>query len=161
MRTLMIAAAVVMFTAVGTAAAAQDHAAHAAHASPAAQAFEHYEGVRAALAADTMADVAPHARQLAASVDAFGGPEAKQAADALAAAKTIDDARKHFGALSTILVPKFQEAGLEGANAYYCAMKKLPWMQRGDAVENPYYGKAMLKCGEPLPPGGKPGGGKT
>lgn len=151
MRALMTTAAAVMFTAFGTVATAQDHAAH----TPAAQAFGHYEGVRAALSADRMADVAPHARSLGASVEAFGGPEAKKAADGLAAAKTIEDARKHFGELSTILVPKFQEAGLEGANAYYCAMKKLPWMQRGDAVENPYYGKSMLKCGEPLPAKGK------
>jgi hypothetical protein len=155
MRTLMIAAAVGMFTAVGTAAAAQDHAGHASHASPAVQAFEHYEGVRAALSGDRLADATPHARRLATSVEAVGGPEAKQAADALAAAKTIADARTHFGALSTILVPKFQEAGIDGANAYYCAMKKLPWMQRGDTVENPYYGKSMLKCGEPLPAKGK------
>ena len=69
---------------------------------------------------------------------------------ALVAAATIEDAREHFGALSTILVPKFQEAGIDGARAYYCGMKKLSWMQRGDKVENPYYGKSMLACGEPL-----------
>jgi hypothetical protein len=155
MRALMTTAAAVMFTAFGTIAAAQDHAAHEAHTGPAAQSFEHYEGVRAALSADRVGDVAPRAERLAASVEAFGGAEATQAADALAAATTIEDARKHFGALSTILVPRFQAAGLEGASAYYCAMKKLPWMERGDAVENPYYGKSMLKCGEPLPAKGK------
>ena len=148
MRALLIAAAV-MLTGLEAVAAAQD-AGHTAKANRAAQTFEHYEGVRAALAADRLAEVGPHAKHLAASVKAIGGPEAKKAADALVAAATIEDAREHFGALSTILVPKFQEAGIDGARAYYCGMKKLSWMQRGDKVENPYYGKSMLACGEPL-----------
>jgi hypothetical protein len=151
MKALMITTAAVTFAALATAATAQDHAAHATHANPAVQAFEHYEGVRAALSADNLAGVEPHARPLAASVEATGGPDAKKAAEALAAATTIEDARKHFGALSVILVPKFQEAGIKGASAYYCSMAKLPWMQRADTVENPYYGKSMLTCGEPLP----------
>jgi hypothetical protein len=151
MKALMITTAAVTFAALATAAAAQEPASHATHANPAVQAFEHYEEVRAALSADNLAGIQPHAKPLAASAEAAGGPDAKKAADALAAATTIEDARKHFGALSIILVPKFQEAGIEGASAYYCSMAKLPWMQRGNAVENPYYGQSMLTCGEPLP----------
>jgi len=119
---------------------------------PAVQAFEHYEGVRVALSSDNFADVAPHAKKLAEVVEPVGGAAAKKAADALVAATTIEDARSHFGDLSIILVPVFQAEKIPGATAYMCAMKQKPWIQRGDKVENPYYGKSMLTCGSPLPP---------
>ena len=115
------------------------------------KAFEHYEKVRVALSADKLDDVAPHAKELAAAIEPVGGADAKKAADALATAKTIDDARKHFGDLSTAVVPVFQAAAIPGTTAYMCEMKKKPWMQKGDKVENPYYGKAMLTCGSALP----------
>jgi hypothetical protein len=118
-----------------------------AQTTPAAQAFEHYEGVRKALASDKLADAAPHAKQLIATVEPVGGAEAKKSADALAAATKIEDARKHFAALSAILVPKVQEANIPGAYAYMCSMENASWMQRGKAIENPYYGKSMLTCG--------------
>jgi membrane fusion protein, copper/silver efflux system len=155
MRALIITAAAVTLAALAASAVAQHPAAHPAQASPAEQAFEHYEGIRVALSADRLRGIAPHAKQLAASVEATGAAEARAAAHALAAATSLDEARKHFGVLSTILVPKFQAAGIEGANAYFCAMKKLSWMQRGDSIENPYYGKSMLACGEPLPASGR------
>lgn len=118
-----------------------------AQTTPAAQAFEHYEGVRKALADDKLADATPHAKQLVTSVEPVGGAEAKKAAEALAAATKIEDARKHFAALSAILVPKFQEANIPGAYAFMCSMENASWMQRGKAIENPYYGKSMLTCG--------------
>jgi hypothetical protein len=119
------------------------------------QAFEHYEGIRASLAGDTMVDVKAHAAPLAAAAENIGGAPAKKAADNLAAAKSLDDARKHFGELSTILVPLFQKEGIPGTSAFMCSMKNQPWMQKGDKVENPYYGKSMLTCGSPLPAKGK------
>lgn len=118
--------------------------------TPAARAFEHYEGVRKALANDKLADAAPHAKQLVAAVEPVGGADAKKAAEALADAKTIEDARKHFATLSAILVPKFQEANIPGAYAYMCSMENASWMQRGTAIENPYYGKSMLTCGSAI-----------
>lgn len=144
MRALTITVATFAFCVFAVSAGAQEHTGHDTRA------FEHYEAVRKALSADKLADVAPHAKQLAASVEPVGGAEAKKAADALAGATTLEDARKHFGELSTILVPKFREAEIPGATAFMCAMKKQPWMQRGDAVENPYYGKSMLTCGSPM-----------
>jgi hypothetical protein len=68
------------------------------------------------------------------------------------AATTIEDARTHFGELSTILVPIFQAEAIPGVTAYLCSMKQKPWVQRGDKIENPYYGQSMLTCGSPLPP---------
>jgi hypothetical protein len=122
-----------------------------AQPSAAVQAFEHYELVRTALAADSMADAGPHAKALADKAEAAGGAPAKKAADALAAATNLEDARKQFGELSTILVPIFQAEAIPGTSAYMCPMKQKPWMQRGDKMANPYYGKAMLTCGTALP----------
>src|SRR5688572_5938497 len=103
MRVLTTTVAAVVFAAFASFAAAQDHSAHAAQPKPVVQAFEHYEGVRVALSADKLADVAPHAKPLAAVAEAAGGAEAKKHADALAGVTTIEDARTHFGELSTIL----------------------------------------------------------
>lgn len=150
MRAFIMTAAVAVAT-FAAPVAAQDHTAPAAQTRPTVQAFEHYEGVRTALSADTLADVAPHAKRLAEQAEGIGGAEAKKAADKLVAAKTLDDARTAFGEVSTILVPVFQAEGIPGTTAYMCAMKQKPWVQRGDQIENPYYGKSMLTCGSVLP----------
>lgn len=118
---------------------------------PIVAAFEHYEGVRVALSSDRLADVSAHARQLAAQVEAVAGEAAKKAADQLASAKSLEDARSHFGELSVILVPVFQQEAIPGTSAFMCSMKNKPWVQRGDKVQNPYYGTAMATCGSPLP----------
>src|SRR5687767_14835162 len=133
---------VLLCLAVSTAVFAQSQT--SAQRTPVAQAFEHYELVRAALAADNLTEAAPHAKALADTADAASGAPAKKAADALAAAKNLEDARKQFGELSTILVPVFQAEAIPGTSAYMCPMKQKPWMQRGDKMANPYYGKAML-----------------
>lgn len=152
MKALTMTIAAVVLAASATSTAAQDHSAHSAPAKPVVQVFEHYEGVRVALSADKLADVAPHAKQLAAVVEAVGGAEAKKHAGGLVTAKTLEEARTHFGELSTILVPKFQAEAIPGVTAYTCSMAGKPWVQRGETIENPYYGKSMLTCGSPLPP---------
>ena len=116
-----------------------------------AQAFEPYELVRAALAADNLSEATSHARTLAERAEAAGGIEAKNAAARLADAKNIEEARKSFGEVSTILLPIFQAEAIPGTTAYMCSMKQKPWVQRGDKVANPYYGKSMLTCGTALP----------
>lgn len=146
---LFIAAAVL--TLLAAPAALQDQPGQATPANAAREAFEQYEGVRVALAGDNLDAARPYARQLVATVEPVGGGDAKKHAEALAAAKTIEDARTHFGELSVILVPKFQEANIAGAHAFTCGMKQRPWMQKGEKIENPYYGKSMLTCGSALP----------
>ena len=122
----------------------------AAQDKTAPEAFDHYEAIRVALSADSTKDVAVHANLLAPLASQLAGAAAKTAAERLAAAKTLDDARTHFGDLSAALVPKFQAAKIPGAHAFHCPMKKQPWMQKGEKVANPYYGKAMADCGSPL-----------
>jgi hypothetical protein len=36
----------------------------------------------------------------------------------------------------------------DGVRTAYCPMAQKPWLQRGDTLANPYYGKAMPTCGE-------------
>ena len=144
-RALLIAVAVL---AGATQTSAQDHPAHQQSQNAV---FEHYEQVRVALSADNLTDAATHAKVLANSVEAVGGANAKRVAEQLAAATSLDVARQHFGTLSAILVPVFQNQAIQGAHAFMCPMKKQPWMQRGDKVQNPYYGKSMPTCGTPLP----------
>ncbi|ODS53438.1 MAG: hypothetical protein ABS36_12380 [Acidobacteria bacterium SCN 69-37] len=130
-------------------------AATAGQERPALEAFSHYEQIRVALSAETLAETAKHAKALAPLVGAVVGNAAKKAADQLAAAKTLEDARAYFGDLSVLLVPKFQAEGIPGAHAYMCPMKQKPWIQRGDTMSNPYFGKAMANCGSPLAPQAK------
>jgi hypothetical protein len=35
-----------------------------------------------------------------------------------------------------------------GLHTMYCPMASKQWMQKGEKVSNPYFGKAMLSCGE-------------
>jgi hypothetical protein len=116
----------------------------------AAQAFEHYEAVRTALAADTLKEVETHATALTPLAAELAGPAAQKAGELLATAKDIEAARAQFGTLSEALVPKFMEADLPGVKGFVCDMKKKPWAQQGEEVQNPYYGKSMLTCGTPL-----------
>ena len=122
---------------------------------PVLEAFSHYEQIRVALSNDTLAETATHAKALAPLAGAIAGAAARKAADQLAAAKTLEDARIHFGDLSAAVVPKFQAEGISGAHAYMCPMKQKPWMQRGDTMSNPYFGKAMSTCGSSLAPQAK------
>ena len=144
-----VTAAVAIMAVAGSAAGAQTQDSKA-QAKPAVQAFEHYEAVRVALSSDKLGDVAPHAKQLAAQTPALGGDRAKKAVDQIIAAKTLEDARTHFGELSELLIPLFQAEGIPGTTVYMCSMKKKQWMQKGEQVENPYYGQAMLTCGSPV-----------
>lgn len=116
-------------------------------AAPVVQAFDHYEAIRVALAADRMDAVNTHAAALAPLAGQLDGKNAQAAAERVATAKTLEGARESFGLLSSALVPKFLEARLPGVHAFMCPMKKASWAQRTDKLENPYYGKAMLACG--------------
>ena len=79
---------------------------------------------------------------------------AKEPAAKLAAAQSIEDVRLAFAALSEVLVPRFLDAELPGVVGFVCTMKNARWVQRGETVANPYYGKAMATCGVPIKRGG-------
>ena len=74
-----------------------------------------------------------------------------KAADALAGAADLGAARTAFSQLSDAVIAFSEstkaEAG-DGVHAMYCPMAKKQWLQKGEKVSNPYYGKSMLTCGE-------------
>jgi hypothetical protein len=124
-------------------------------APPVERAFEHYERIRAALAQDTTENMSVKAKALSPLAREIAGEEAARAAASLAQAKTLEDAREQFGALSEALVPKFLEAGLPGVQGFVCSMKDKRWVQRGEKPANPYFGKSMSTCGTAIKPGDK------
>lgn len=118
----------------------------------AGKAFDHYDAIRAALAADTLKGIPEHAAALAPLAAAIGGVEAKKSAELLGKAADLKGARQQFGPLSAALLPAFGKAAIPDVYFYNCSMVKQSWAQRGKAVENPYMGKGMLACGVPVKP---------
>jgi membrane fusion protein, copper/silver efflux system len=114
-----------------------------------ARAFEHYEAIRVALAADTVKGIAEHATALAPIAATVAGADAKKHAELVAKAGDLKTARQHFGPLSAALLPAFEKAGMKDVYFYNCSMVEQSWAQRGKAIENPYMGKGMLACGVP------------
>ena len=65
-------------------------------------------------------------------------------------AADLASARAAFGALSDAMLAAGKNAdGGFGDNVKiaYCPMAKKYWLQKGEAIRNPYYGKAMSDCG--------------
>jgi hypothetical protein len=86
----------------------------------------------------------------AAKLGPAGDPIAA-AAHTLGAADSLSAARDAFGTLSDALIAYADATrttlGKQSVTVY-CPMVKKSWVQRGDKVRNPYFGKGMLGCGE-------------
>jgi uncharacterized protein DUF3347 len=71
--------------------------------------------------------------------------------DAGAISETADlkKQREQFARLSTniITLAKAVKMGAQPAYEIYCPMKKASWLSDSKTVKNPYYGSAMLSCG--------------
>lgn len=93
-----------------------------------------YEKIRTALAADDLAGAQEAAKTL------------KNDGAALAQSKTLEVARDQFAQLSAKAEKLAQ--GQPGFYVMHCPMAKKDWVQTSEQIANPYYGKAMSKCGE-------------
>ena len=102
--------------------------------------------------ADDKGDVKADATLVAEAAAALGpsGEPIAAAARSLASQSTLSAAREAFGALSDALVAYADSThatlGSSTATAY-CPMVKKSWLQQGDEIRNPYFGKSMLGCG--------------
>ena len=71
--------------------------------------------------------------------------------DAGAISETTDlkKQREQFARLSTnmITLAKAVKLGSQPAYEIYCPMKKASWLSDSKIIKNPYYGNAMLSCG--------------
>ncbi len=111
----------------------------------------HYEAVRKALLADTVTGIPGHAAaigRLAKGAPAELAPKIIEAATRLAAAENLNAARDAFYELSKPMVRWREAAGSKEHVVAYCSMSKRSWLQPKGEIGNPYYGKAMAKCGE-------------
>jgi HPt (histidine-containing phosphotransfer) domain-containing protein len=112
-----------------------------------------YLQIHDALAIDSTDGVKQHAGEIATAATALGAPAMKidTAAVQLAAAADLENARDRFGALSDAIDTYATGLTLkmpDGVRTAYCPMAQRPWLQKGDAIANPYYGKSMPSCGD-------------
>ena len=112
-----------------------------------------YFRIQSSLSDDKTEGVKADAVAIATTAKSMGeaGTPIVKAADALAGAADLGAARTAFSQLSDAVIAFSEstkaEAG-DGVHAMYCPMAKKQWLQKGDKVSNPYYGKSMLTCGE-------------
>ena len=112
-----------------------------------------YLKIQAALADDRVDDVRANASEVAKAASSLGPPAAKidTAATQLASTTQLEEARDKFGVLSDAVVAYVDAQHLtlpDGVRTAYCPMVHKPWLQKGDTIDNPYYGSSMLTCGE-------------
>lgn len=113
--------------------------------------LESYLKVQTALAGDSLADAQVAAKALVKQATPLGAAlkTAADAAGTVAAAADIKAARAAFGTLSdSMLALAGGGTGGAGVRIAYCPMVKKSWLQAGTEIANPYYGSAMLRCGE-------------
>ena len=146
---LLVAAVMI---ASGCAPAPQTSNTPAAGSTLSASIVDPYLRIQEALADDKMDGVKENAGQVATASASLGAPAAKidTAAVQLASASGLEDARTKFATLSEAVDDYMTGLHLkapEGVRVAFCPMVQKPWLQKGEAIENPYYGKEMLTCG--------------
>jgi hypothetical protein len=112
-----------------------------------------YFRIQSQLTTDSTDGVKDLAAAIVKEAQALGkeGKDIAAAADSLGGSSTLAAARTAFGELSEAVIAYAERTKANpGAdvNTMYCPMVKKSWMQKGEQVKNPYYGKAMVDCGE-------------
>ena len=112
-----------------------------------------YLRIQAALAFDKTTGVKQDATAIAQAAAQAGatGRTLAGAALKLERAGDLKAARAAFGELSDALIAHAKASGATtptGVKQMFCPMVNKPWLQKGDAIKNPYYGSEMLDCGE-------------
>jgi membrane fusion protein, copper/silver efflux system len=119
--------------------------------------MEPYLAIQEALAQDSTDQVKANAGNIATAATSLGAPAMKIDTTALQLAGSLDAeqpdikaVRDRFGALSEAIDTYMTGLNLkapEGVKVAWCPMVKKPWLQKGETLANPYYGKEMLACG--------------
>jgi len=112
-----------------------------------------YLEIQAQLADDKIDGIKGPAAAIAASAASMGEPGAAivTAAKAVEEAADLQTAREAFGPLSDAVIAAAKAGGWQGLDDVklaYCPMVNGSWLQREPTIRNPYYGSAMLTCGE-------------
>lgn len=116
--------------------------------------FDGYLKIQSALARDSFQGVSATATAIAKTVRGDGqmtlSADVAAQAEALAQAKDLAAARNAFKPLSQSLI-RYLADHKTGGGVYreaYCPMAKASWLQTEQTVSNPYFGQAMLRCGQ-------------
>lgn len=135
------------------------------------KAMFHYFEIRKTLAADSVEGILPHAKLVGEYAAIAAKLEPKFDAPVLAAYReqldlvvkhatfpeqpTLETARLAFKNLSEPLIVFVRKVAAKEKEAptmflFHCGMARACWAQETDEAGNPYFGKSMLKCGEPV-----------
>jgi hypothetical protein len=116
-----------------------------------------YLKIQSALADDKVDGIRAEAGNIATAATALGAPAMRIDTTALqlsGAAGAVDPdikgVREKFGALSEAIDTYMTGLHLtppDGVKVAVCPMVHKPWMQEGETIANPYYGKEMPTCG--------------
>jgi mono/diheme cytochrome c family protein len=115
-----------------------------------------YLMIQRALNTDTLNQVGENARRLTTAASGLGpaGDQMRSAAAVLGRTSSLTAARDAFAQLTRALMRYANEQqasfGAEVKLAY-CPMVGEHWLQRGNTIENPFYGKSMSDCGRFVP----------
>jgi Cu(I)/Ag(I) efflux system membrane fusion protein len=112
-----------------------------------------YLHIHAALSSDKVDGVKAAAEAIGKEAARMGaaGDAIQKAAKAVASAGNLEAVRTAFGPLSDAVIAAARADGwkdLPSLKLGYCPMVKQSWIQKDGKVSNPYYGSAMLTCGE-------------
>ena len=138
-------------------------------ASPYTEMVAHYEAIRLVLLADSVEDMAGHAKaigdQAKGMLEDFDAAsssvpdedvatfkealqEIQSASSDLSAAGDLASAREQFFALTKPMVRYRKLSGDQTSIVAYCPMTQKAWIQPKGEIGNPYMGQQMPKCGE-------------
>jgi len=123
-------------------------------ADPLRAIIESYLQIHRQLIADKTEGVKAAASEIAKQAESMGarGAAIAKAATSVAAAADLKAARQSFGSLSdAVIAAAASDPALSkelGVKVAFCPMVNRSWLQKDDKVRNPYYGSAMLDCGE-------------
>jgi protein SCO1/2 len=111
-----------------------------------------YLRIQRALNVDRFGESRNDARSIAAEAGKLGasGAAIEAAAGAFQKVTDLPAARTLFARLGDAIMIYAGESGApigDGINVAYCPMVQKYWLQKGETIQNPYYGKAMSDCG--------------
>ena len=112
-----------------------------------------YLEIHARLATDKFDGIKGPAAALATRAEGLGeaGAGMAKAARTVGNAPDLKAARDAFGGLSDAVIAAAKAEGwkdLSDVKLAYCPMVQRSWLQKDEKISNPYYGSAMLTCGE-------------
>lgn len=111
-----------------------------------------YLEIQGRLATDSISGVKPAAQAIGQQAARMGDPGTAlvKAAKAMEEAADMKSAREAFGGLSDAVIAAGTAEGWKDTpdvRIAFCPMVKKSWIQKADAIKNPYYGAAMATCG--------------